>query len=45
MSNSERRQILNRYRGNAIAVGLLLIACTATSILSAVPPGLGARPV
>jgi hypothetical protein len=30
---------MNRYRGNAIAVGLLLIACTATSILSAVPLG------
>ena len=39
MSDSERRQIMNRYRGNAIAVGLLLIACTATSILSAVPLG------
>ena len=30
---------MNRYRGNAMAVGLLLIACTATSILSAVPLG------
>jgi len=30
---------MNRYRGNAIAVGILLIACTATSILSAVPLG------
>jgi Domain of unknown function (DUF4386) len=39
MSDSERRQLMNRYRGNAIAVGLLLIACTATSILSAVPLG------
>jgi Domain of unknown function (DUF4386) len=39
MSNNERHQIMNRYRGNAIAVGLLLIACTATSILRAVPLG------
>ncbi len=30
---------MKRYRGNAIAVGLLLIACTASSILSAVPLG------
>ena len=30
---------MKRYRGNAIAVGLLLIACTVTSILSAVPLG------
>lgn len=30
---------MKRYRGNAIAVGLLLIACTAASILSAVPLG------
>jgi hypothetical protein len=30
---------MNRYRGNAIAVGVLLIACTVTSILSAVPLG------
>ena len=30
---------MNRYRGNAIAVGLLLIACTAASILSAAPLG------
>jgi hypothetical protein len=27
------------YRANAIAVGVLLIACTASSILSAVPWG------
>jgi len=30
---------MNRYRGNAIAVGILLIACTATTILSVVPLG------
>ncbi|MGB8384547.1 MAG: DUF4386 domain-containing protein [Dermatophilaceae bacterium] len=30
---------MSHYRGNAIAVGLLLIACTVTSILSAVPLG------
>ncbi len=30
---------MNRYRGNAVAVGLLLIACTVTSILSAAPLG------
>ena len=30
---------MNHYRGNAIAVGLLLIACTAASILSAAPLG------
>lgn len=30
---------MKRYRANAVAVGLLLIACTVTSILSAVPLG------
>ena len=30
---------MNCYRGNAIAVGVLLIACTASSILSAIPLG------
>ena len=30
---------MNRYRGNAIVVGILLIACTAASILSVVPLG------
>jgi len=30
---------MNRYRGNAVAVGLLLVACTVASILSAVPLG------
>lgn len=30
---------MNRYRGNAIAVGILLITCTAATILSVVPLG------
>ena len=30
---------MNAYRGNAIAVGVLFIACTATAILSAIPLG------
>ena len=30
---------MNRYRGNAIAVGILLIVCTAATILSVVPLG------
>jgi hypothetical protein len=30
---------MNAYRGNAIAVGVLFIACSATSILSAIPLG------
>jgi hypothetical protein len=30
---------MNRFRGNAIVVGILLIACTATTILSVVPLG------
>jgi Domain of unknown function (DUF4386) len=35
----ERRETMKPYRGNAIAVGVLLIACSATAILSAVPLG------
>jgi hypothetical protein len=30
---------MSYYRGNAIAVGILLIACTASSIVSAIPLG------
>ena len=35
----ERRATMKPYRGNAIAVGVLFIACSATAILSAVPLG------
>jgi Domain of unknown function (DUF4386) len=35
----ESRETMKSYRGNAIAVGVLLIACSATAILSAVPLG------
>jgi hypothetical protein len=35
----ERRETMKPYRGNAIAVGVLLIACSAASILSAIPLG------
>ena len=31
--------MMKSYRGNAIAVGVLLIACSAASILSAIPLG------
>jgi hypothetical protein len=35
----ERRETMKPYRGNAIAVGVLFIACSASAILSAVPLG------
>ena len=35
----ERRETMKSYRGNAIAVGVLLIVCSAASILSAIPLG------
>jgi Domain of unknown function (DUF4386) len=35
----ERRETMKSYRGNAIAVGVLFIACSAASILSAIPLG------
>jgi len=35
----ERRETMKSYRGNAIVVGVLLIACSAASILSAIPLG------
>ena len=35
----EGRETMKPYRGNAIAVGVLFIACSATAILSAVPLG------
>lgn len=35
----ERRETMKSYRGNAIAVGVLFIACSAASILSVIPLG------
>jgi hypothetical protein len=41
----ERRETMKSYRGNAIAVGVLFILCSAAAILSIVPLGAVGAPV